>query len=217
MASSHMDLRDKADLVQAPLAQVAEPLNPYQPYHDAEQVSTSIVSQQYASPDHIEPLEMMCNGYPATGIFQTSQLASSTSHLTPMFTTIRTEAPLVNGPITAGSLQLAAHPMSGPAQKLYVAPAHAYDQELESMSFLDNALIQGPAQESEHAGLATSKRPAGSPLLQEQAIIFDVVSPCSKSKRGPFRDESLRQQTADTRRHGACIECGRQRIRVSTG
>ncbi|KAL2212739.1 hypothetical protein CC79DRAFT_1365012 [Sarocladium strictum] len=202
-----------ADLVQAPLTQVAEPLDPSEPYHDVEQVSTSIVSQQYSSPDYIEPLEMMCNNYAATGIFQTPQLASNTSQLTPNPMTIRTEAPLVNGPVTANCLQLATHPMTGPAHKLYVAPVQDFNQEVEGMSFLNSAFVQGPTQEPEHVGFATRKRPAGSPLLQEQAIIFDVVSPCSKSKRGPFRDESLRQQTADTRRHGACIECGRQRIR----
>jgi hypothetical protein len=203
-------------LLYTPLVQVAEPWHSSEAYHDVDQVSSSIVSQQYASPDHIEPLEVMCSDYAAAGIFLTPRLASNASHLTWTPMTIRTEAPLVNGPVTPNSLQLATHPMTDPVHNLYGAPAQPFTQDAEGTSFLNNAFVPGPTQESEHAGFAISKRPAGSPLLQEQAIIFDVVSPCSKSKRGPFRDESLRQQTADTRRHGACIECGRQRIRVST-
>lgn len=35
-------------------------------------------------------------------------------------------------------------------------------------------------------------------------------------KRGPFRDQALREQTAQTRRMGSCLRCRMQRIRVST-
>lgn len=34
-------------------------------------------------------------------------------------------------------------------------------------------------------------------------------------KRGPFRDQALREQTAQTRRMGSCLRCRMQRIRVS--
>lgn len=35
-------------------------------------------------------------------------------------------------------------------------------------------------------------------------------------KRGPFRDQALREQTAQTRRMGSCLRCRMQRIRVSS-
>lgn len=35
-------------------------------------------------------------------------------------------------------------------------------------------------------------------------------------KRGPFRDQTLREQTAQTRRMGSCLRCRMQRIRVSS-
>lgn len=39
--------------------------------------------------------------------------------------------------------------------------------------------------------------------------------PRQQGKRGPFRDATLRQETAHTRKIGCCIRCRMQRIRVS--
>jgi hypothetical protein len=45
---------------------------------------------------------------------------------------------------------------------------------------------------------------------------FDILQPNQRGgKRGPFRDPSLREQTAQTRKIGSCIRCRMQRIRVS--
>lgn len=45
---------------------------------------------------------------------------------------------------------------------------------------------------------------------------FNILLPNQRGgKRGPFRDPSLREQTAQTRRIGSCIRCRMQRIRVS--
>lgn len=51
---------------------------------------------------------------------------------------------------------------------------------------------------------------------QRQDTIPDNLQPTQRSgKRGPFRDQSLREQTAQTRKMGSCIRCRMQRIRVS--
>lgn len=51
---------------------------------------------------------------------------------------------------------------------------------------------------------------------QRQEISVHYSPPPQRSsKRGPFRDNALREQTARTRRMGSCIRCRMQRIRVS--
>lgn len=53
------------------------------------------------------------------------------------------------------------------------------------------------------------------PLYDQQAG-FDILLPNQRGgKRGPFKDPSLREQTAQTRKMGSCIRCRMQRIRVS--
>lgn len=50
----------------------------------------------------------------------------------------------------------------------------------------------------------------------DEASSFNMVLTNHRvGKRGPFRDPSLREQTAQTRRMGSCIRCRMQRIRVS--
>jgi len=50
----------------------------------------------------------------------------------------------------------------------------------------------------------------------DEARSFNVVLTNQRGgKRGPFKDPSLREQTAQTRRMGSCIRCRMQRIRVS--
>jgi hypothetical protein len=52
--------------------------------------------------------------------------------------------------------------------------------------------------------------------LMDQEASFDVLLPNQRGgKRGPFKDLSLREQTAQTRKIGSCIRCRMQRIRVS--
>ncbi|KAG5917338.1 hypothetical protein E4U53_004205, partial [Claviceps sorghi] len=45
---------------------------------------------------------------------------------------------------------------------------------------------------------------------------FDILLPNQRGgKRGPFRDPTLREQTAQTRKIGSCIRCRMQRIRIT--
>lgn len=48
---------------------------------------------------------------------------------------------------------------------------------------------------------------------------LDVVFPHQRppaSKRGPFKDQKAREETAATRKNGSCIRCKMQRVRVSS-
>ncbi|VUC34450.1 unnamed protein product [Clonostachys rosea] len=48
----------------------------------------------------------------------------------------------------------------------------------------------------------------------EHQPTFDILQPNQRGgKRGPFKDPSLREQTAQTRKIGSCIRCRMQRIR----
>ncbi|KAI5466070.1 hypothetical protein BGZ63DRAFT_347684 [Mariannaea sp. PMI_226] len=50
--------------------------------------------------------------------------------------------------------------------------------------------------------------------LLDQHANFDILLPNQRGgKRGPFKDLSLREQTAQTRKIGSCIRCRMQRIR----
>jgi hypothetical protein len=54
--------------------------------------------------------------------------------------------------------------------------------------------------------------------VQNQSSNLDVVFPNQRpppSRRGPFRNNHEREETAQTRRIGSCIRCRMQRIRVS--
>ncbi|KAL7913134.1 hypothetical protein GGI35DRAFT_278475 [Trichoderma velutinum] len=51
-------------------------------------------------------------------------------------------------------------------------------------------------------------------VSQRQDTNSDNLQPAQRNgKRGPFRDQSLREQTAQTRKMGSCIRCRMQRIR----
>lgn len=56
---------------------------------------------------------------------------------------------------------------------------------------------------------------AGSAAHDEQSHLNSLPPIARGGKRGPFRDISLRKQTAQTRKIGSCIRCRMQRIRVS--
>jgi hypothetical protein len=61
-----------------------------------------------------------------------------------------------------------------------------------------------------------SYRDIGDQSTPGEASSFNIVLPRHRGgKRGPFKDPSLREQTAQTRRMGSCIRCRMQRIRVS--
>ncbi len=55
--------------------------------------------------------------------------------------------------------------------------------------------------------------------VREESAILDFL-PAHRTapvKRGPFKDQDLREKTAFTRKMGSCIRCRMQRIRVSHG
>lgn len=63
---------------------------------------------------------------------------------------------------------------------------------------------------------AMPQEPWNNTSVQVQPSNFDILLPNQRGgKRGPFRDPSLREQTAQTRKIGSCIRCRMQRIRVS--
>lgn len=66
-------------------------------------------------------------------------------------------------------------------------------------------------------GLVETVSPEGCDApLYEQHSNYDILLPNQRGgKRGPFKDPSLREQTAMTRKTGSCIRCRMQRIRVS--
>ncbi|KAK1250806.1 hypothetical protein MKX07_005361 [Trichoderma sp. CBMAI-0711] len=72
----------------------------------------------------------------------------------------------------------------------------------------DAPAVQNPVQEVPHED-------GGNSAAQRQEPIQDNNQPPAQrnGKRGPFRDQSLREQTAQTRKMGSCIRCRMQRIR----
>lgn len=54
-----------------------------------------------------------------------------------------------------------------------------------------------------------------SSLNEASSVLGSPETVQKKSKRGPFTDKKLRQQTAETRIIGSCVRCRNQRIRVS--
>lgn len=62
----------------------------------------------------------------------------------------------------------------------------------------------------------TGQQPWPPSVSQPTQSNFDILLPNQRGgKRGPFKDPSLREQTAQTRKIGSCIRCRMQRIRVS--
>ncbi|KAK0392849.1 hypothetical protein NLU13_2343 [Sarocladium strictum] len=200
----------------APLpAQGTDSWNLFEPYRDVVQAPTPIVSQQYISPGMIEQpgpnyIEL---GAP---IAQAATLCAPTAvglHPNPPALSVRDEAPLMSALPAARDLQLAPH-----IPLVYETNTDFYTVHLQSTPF-DCMLFSEPTSGQDIRGVSGAvggcepQRPAEHSPLSEHPILFDVVGPSSKSKRGPFRDNELRQQTAATRSQGACIECARQRIR----
>jgi hypothetical protein len=133
---------------------------------------------------------------------------------------VRTEAPLVNVQSIASDLHQALP--SPVAQEAYPdqhhsLPIHAFGNGFDCMSLLQTSAGRDPSGGLSQAGVEEHQGSGDSSLgLRDHPIVFNVVGANCKSKRGPFKDQTLRQQTAETRNQGACIECARQRIRVSS-
>ena len=63
---------------------------------------------------------------------------------------------------------------------------------------------------------AAFRESLGEIAREDQQSTLDILQPHQRGgKRGPFKDQNLREQTAQTRRMGSCIRCRMQRIRVS--
>lgn len=72
----------------------------------------------------------------------------------------------------------------------------------------------GPISTGSHGPIAPNAW--GDVHLLDQQPSFDIILPNQRGgKRGPFKDPTLREQTAKTRKIGSCIRCRMQRIRVS--
>ncbi|KAH0493991.1 hypothetical protein TgHK011_000630 [Trichoderma gracile] len=103
--------------------------------------------------------------------------------------------PLQYGPTPLVPL---AHP---PLVTIEITPSEPY-------AGYDAPAVQHPVQQVPHED-------AGNSAIQRQEPAPDNNQPAAQrnGKRGPFRDQSLREQTAQTRKMGSCIRCRMQRIR----
>jgi hypothetical protein len=104
-----------------------------------------------------------------------------------------------------------AHFLDGSVQYGYPeVAAEAFKSQSPEIPVLDPVQQLQPAPPSD---------PPSDPLVkieQSSSSSFSVRFPNQRtaSKRGPFKDQLLRQQTANMRKAGSCIRCKMQRIRV---
>lgn len=137
------------------------------------------------------------------------QLASSELY---DFTTATTALPMpsIDGnPIDAPGIPLQYGPT--PLVPLVHPPLVTIDiTPSEPYNCYDAPAVQNPVQQVPH-------EEGGNPAIQRQEPVPENNQPPAQrnGKRGPFRDQSLREQTAQTRKMGSCIRCRMQRIRVS--
>ncbi|KAL6891167.1 hypothetical protein HDV57DRAFT_286270 [Trichoderma longibrachiatum] len=104
--------------------------------------------------------------------------------------------PLQYGPTTLVPL------VQPPLVTIDIAPSEPYS------CYNDAPSVQNPIQQVPHED-------GGNVAVQRQEAVPENNQPPAQrnGKRGPFRDQSLREQTAQTRKMGSCIRCRMQRIR----
>jgi hypothetical protein len=90
---------------------------------------------------------------------------------------------------------------------------------------LQSVAIPGRQPQAEHTAVVQSRNDHNDAFpgfrvdvaqLERLNSKYSILVPNQRGgKRGPFKDPSLREQTAQTRKMGSCIRCRMQRIRVS--
>lgn len=208
-------LRCHTNSTQAPLPQDAEPRGKVEAYHGEISSPTSLVSQQYASPQFTEPLDgrygnsgtqpqLLMQPYPQSIIAQPAQPSMAfQDHFATTVLPIESGNEPVPGACVDQPISPDLHMTMQPAAKQLVYSS------LDKREFL---YPDGPGSETPQELPIRSSSPSKGRIT----VVSNVKKPSSHvSKRGPFKDQSLRLQTACTRATGACIECARQRVRVS--
>ncbi|KAL7787549.1 hypothetical protein V8C37DRAFT_412070 [Trichoderma ceciliae] len=130
-----------------------------------------------------------------------SQLASSESYSFPMAPAMIPMPPM-NG--NASPLQYGTAPLLPPAHPPLV---NVESTSSETYNCYHGSSAQNPAQQ---AIIEERSNPVGQ---RQDSNLDNLLSTQRNGKRGPFRDQSLREQTAQTRKMGSCIRCRMQRIR----
>lgn len=204
-------------LLYEPLPQDAEPTDKFEPYYDNAAASASLVSQQYVSPEFTETLGIRCHNLGVLENLSMQQCASSAAATqpVPLSMAIHDQPPIKSFDIQSSTQLVQAtyndhdassilHTTLPPASR----PIVYVNQEERSSAY--------PASAEAAVSVLPHKLPLRlSPPPNDCNVVVKAPKksgPCG-SKRGPFKDQSLRQQTACTRAHGACIECARQRVR----
>lgn len=143
-----------------------------------------------------------------TGHEYSNQLASSELYNFPMVTAAMSMQPIDENPMDANTSPL----HYGPASLLPLV--HPPLVTIETTSPDMYTCYNAPASQNLPQPVLSEDR--GDLVGQRQDSNPDNLLPTQRNgKRGPFRDQSLREQTAQTRKMGSCIRCRMQRIRVS--
>ncbi|KAK0618456.1 hypothetical protein B0T17DRAFT_509996 [Bombardia bombarda] len=106
-----------------------------------------------------------------------------------------------------------------------------YTAELETLSFNPSVDFPGqPQHYGHHQGFEVEGDPdprysqqvqtfevKGEPDMQGRAVVLDLFphQRTMPARRGPFKDNSQRERTAQTRKIGSCIRCRMQRVRCN--
>lgn len=102
----------------------------------------------------------------------------------------------------------------GPSQEENTAPDRG-DAQYPSTSQLE----RHESDASQYPSSASLSSPVDEKSLprpdSHSVSIMTSYQKAPVSKRGPFKNNEVREQTAETRRIGSCIRCRMQRIRVS--
>ncbi|KAH6610519.1 hypothetical protein Trco_000539 [Trichoderma cornu-damae] len=143
-----------------------------------------------------------------TGVDYSSQLASSELYNFPMAPPMIPMPPVERNLMDENTSPL----QYGPATLL--PPTHTPLVNVETASAgVYNCYNVSPAQKLLQPALFEQ---GGNPSGRKQDSNLDSLASTPRSgKRGPFRDQSLREQTAQTRKMGSCMRCRIQRIRVA--
>ncbi|KAL6902604.1 hypothetical protein GGI43DRAFT_402305 [Trichoderma evansii] len=140
-----------------------------------------------------------------------SQLASSDSYKFPMNQVIIAVTPMDEIPIGGAQVIGGSSPLRhGPAPDL--RPAHPLLVDIETTSSnmynYNSPSAQNLRQPTTQLAMLEDRANAAA-----QKQYSTVENQQRNGKRGPFRDQALREQTAQTRRMGSCLRCRMQRIR----
>lgn len=213
--------------------------DPYRPYTTEKPPSVQMASpESYKSESLVsQRRHSLYSDYPSMQPAATSVLGSNANAPLPAISTMSVKddahlQPMPHGLQTLPSQAVKREAMAYPDQRLVMGesllnsapPRLTYPPmlldltgELKSFRNADDATSQRYAPMTSTIAAHRAYPATREPVAQhENKSNFDILQPNQRGgKRGPFRDPSLREQTAQTRKIGSCIRCRMQRIRVS--